>query len=70
MEMDFIGPFEKFAHGNTYIYNLVDYFSRHIYSHLTSGASINDIIISFDYYLQVNLKPYAVYMDAGSYFTS
>ncbi len=70
MGMDFIGLFEKSAYGNTYNYNLVDYFSRHMYLHPTSGASANDIIISFDYYLQANPKPYAVYIDAGLHFTS
>lgn len=67
--MDFIGPFEKSIYDNTYIYNLVDYFWRHMYPHPTSGASTNDVIIFFDYYLQANPKPYAAYMDAGSHFT-
>ncbi len=70
MGIDFIDPFEKSAYGNTYIYNLVDYFSRHMYPHLTSGTGTNDVIILFDYYLQANPKPYAVYMDVGSHFTS
>ncbi len=70
MGMDFIGPFEKSAYGNTYIYNLVDYFSRHMYPHSTSGTGTNDVIISFDHYLRANPKSYAVYMDAGSHFTS
>ncbi len=69
MGMDFIGPFERSAYGNTYIYNLVDYFSRHIYPHPTVGAGTNDVILSFDHYLRANPKPYAVYIDAGSYFT-
>lgn len=68
--MDFTSPFEKFAYSNTYIYNLLDYFSRHIYPHPTFGADINNIIILFDHYLQTNLKPYAIYIDVGSYFTS
>ena len=70
MRMDFIGPFKKFVYNNTYIYNLVDYFSRHIYPHPTSGAGVNNVIISYDHYLRANPKPYAVYMDAGSHFTS
>ncbi len=51
MGMDFIGLFEKSAYGNTYIYNLVDYFSRHMYPQPTSSASANDVIILFDHYL-------------------
>ena len=70
MGMDFIGPFERSAYGNTYIYNLVDYFLRHMYPHPTAGAGTNDVILSFNHYLQANPKPYTVYMDAGSYFTS
>ena len=41
-----------------------------MYLYLTSEAGTNDIIISFEYYLQANIKHYAVYMDVGSYFTS
>ena len=70
MGMDFIGLFKKFAYGHTYIYNLVDYFSRHMYPYSTSRAGTNNVIILFDHYLQANLKPYAVYMDASSHFTS
>ena len=68
--MDFIGPFKRSAYSSTYIYNLIDYFSRHMYPHLTSGAGTNNVIILFNHYLQANPKPYAVYMDAGSHFTS
>ena len=68
--MDFIGPFEKSAYGNTYICNLVDYFSRHMYPHPTPGADADDVILSFDHYLQFNPKPYAVYMDVDTHFTS
>ena len=69
VRIDFIGPFEKSAYNNTYIYNLVDYFSRHIYPHPTSGAGTNNVIIFFDHYLWANPKPYAVYMDVDSHFT-
>ena len=68
--MDFISLFKKSAYDNTYIYNLVDYFSKQMYSHPTSGAGTNNVIISFNHYLRANPKPYSVYMDAGSYFTS
>lgn len=70
MGINFIGLFEKSAYGNIYIYNLVDYFSKHIYPHPTPGASGDNIILSFDYYLQFNFKPCAVYMNAGMHFTS
>lgn len=70
MEMDFIGPFEKSAYGNTHIYNLVDYFSKDIYPHPTSGAGGEDVISLFDHYLRFNPKPYAVYMNTGTHFTS
>lgn len=68
--MNFIGLFRKFAYGNIYIYNLLNYFSRHIYFYSTFEASINDVIILFDQYLQANPKLYVVYIDAGLYFTS
>ena len=68
--MDFIGPFERFAYGNTYIYNLVDYFLRHIYPHPTANTGTNNVILLFNHYLQVNPKPYAIHMDTGSHFTS
>ena len=68
--MDYIGHFKKFAYNNTYIYNLLDHFLRYIYHHPISGAHTNNIIILFDYYLQANLKLYAVYIDTDSYFTS
>ena len=70
MRIDFIGRFKKFAYDNTYIYNLVDYFSRDMYFHPTFGAGINDIFILFDHYLWANPKPYAIYIDAGSHFTN
>lgn len=70
MGMDFISSFGKSAYSNTYIYNLFDYFSRYMYPHPTSSASTNDVIIFFDDYLHANPKPYAVYIDAGLYFTS
>lgn len=54
--MDFIGLFEKSAYNNTYIYNLVNYFLKHIYLYLIFGADINNIIILFNYYLQANPK--------------
>ncbi len=69
MGMDFIGLFKRSAYGNTYIYNLVDYFSRHRYPHPTVGAGTNDIILLFDHYFRANLKSYVMYMDVGSYFT-
>ena len=68
MGIDFIGPFNKSAYGNTYIYNLVDYFSRHIYRHPTSGAGTKHVITLFDHYFKANPKAYAVYIDLGSYF--
>ena len=51
MKIDFIDPFKKFAYGNTYIYNLVNYFISHIYLFSTINASTNNVIILFDYYL-------------------
>lgn len=70
MGMDFIGPLERSVYGNTYIDNLVDYFSRYMYSHLTAGADTNIVIHLFDYYLRTNPKLYTLYMDVSSHFTS
>ena len=70
MVIDFIGPFNKSAYGHIYIYNFVDYFSRHMYPYPTSNAGTNDGIILFDHYLWAHPKPYAVYIDTGSYFIS
>ena len=70
MGIDFISSFKKSAYSNIYIYNLVNYFLRHIYSHPTSRPGTNDVIILFDYYLQANPKFYAVYIDVSSYFTN
>ena len=41
-----------------------------MYPYSTSGAGTNNVIILFDDYLQINPKPYAIYIDAGSHFTS
>ena len=68
--MDFIGLFEKYVYENIYIYNLVDYFLRHMYPYLIAGVDINNVIFLFDYYLRANFKAYTVYIDAGSHFTS
>ena len=70
IKINFISFFKGSTYRNIYIYNLVDYFSRHIYLHPTTGAGINNIILLFNHYLQANLKHYAVYMDADLYFTS
>lgn len=70
MEIDIIGFFKRFVYKITYIYNLIDYFSKYIYLHLTFRADINNVIISFDYYLKANPKFYIVYIDAGLYFIS
>ena len=70
MRIDFFGLFKKFTYGNTYIYNLVDYFSIYMYSYPTSRAGANDVIILFDHYLRANIKSYVMYIDTGFYFTS
>ena len=70
MAIDFIGPFKKFIYDNTYIYNLVNNFLRHIYPYPTFGTGTNNVIILFDYYLQANPKFYAIYINISSYFTS
>lgn len=63
MGINFISPFERYVYENTYIYNLINYFSRYIYPHLIVGANINNIILLSDHYLQTNSKSYAVYID-------
>ena len=68
--IDFIGLLEKSTYGKTYTCNLVNYFSRHIYPHPTPGEGANNVILSFDHYLQFNLKLYAVYIDASTHFIS
>ena len=70
IRINFISPFKKSAYGNTYIYNLVDYFLRHMYPHPRFGDDTNNIIILFDHYLRANSKPYAVYMNTDSHFIS
>ena len=44
MRINFIGLFENSTYKNTYIYNLVDYFFKHIYPYPTSSAGGEDII--------------------------
>lgn len=56
--MDFIGHFEEPTYGNTYIYNLADYFSRHMYPHPIPGAS-GDGIYSINRLL-LTLQPQAL----------
>lgn len=70
IRIDFISLFKKSVYGNTYIYNLIDYFSRHIYPYFMSGIYINNVIILFNHYLQANLKLYTIYIDANLYFIS
>lgn len=60
MGIDFIDFFERSIYGNIYIYNLVNYFSKRMYPHTSTGVDIKNIIFLFDYYLQANLKPYVV----------
>ncbi len=49
IEINFINLYEKFVYRNIYIYNLVEYFLRHIYYHPTICANINNIILSINY---------------------
>lgn len=70
MQMNFISLFKRSTYGNTYIFNLVDYFLRHNYHHLISSINITDVILLFNSYLQVNPKSYVMYIDASSYFIS
>lgn len=63
--MDFIGSFDKSVFGNTYIYNLVDYFSKHIYPHPTPSAGKEIVIPLFDHYLQFSPKFNVVYKVAS-----
>lgn len=48
MGIDFIDSFEKFVYANTYIYNLVNYFSKYIYPNFTLDIVGDNIISSFD----------------------
>ena len=41
-----------------------------MYPYPTSGTSIDNVILLFDHSLRLNSKPYIVYMDAGTHFTS
>lgn len=41
-----------------------------MYLYLNINASTNDVIFSFNYYLQANPKLYVVYIDANLLFTS
>ena len=70
MVINFIGPFKKFAYSNNYICNLVDYFSKYMYSHPISEVCINNIIILFYHHLLVNSKSYVVYINACLHFTN
>lgn len=45
IEINFNSFFKRFLYKNTYIYNLVNYFLRHIYSCFTINAGINNIIL-------------------------
>lgn len=70
MEMDFISFYKRSAYRNIYIYQLIDYFSRHMYPHRTAGAGTDNVIFLFDDYLRAKPKPYAIYMNASLHFTS
>lgn len=70
MKINFLSFFERFIYKNTYIYHLIDYVLRHIYSYLTTGTSTNDIILLIDYYLRANSKLYTVHINTDSYFIS
>ena len=70
MKIDFISLFKKFIYSNTYIYNLVDYFSRCIYPYPKFENSIDNIIILFDHYIWANPKFCVVCLDARSHFAN
>lgn len=61
IEMNFTSLFARFAYRNAYIDNLINNFSRHIYSHLIVDASSNNIILSFNCYLYKNPPFYTVF---------
>lgn len=51
MKINFISFFERFIYDNIYIKTLVDCFSRYMYLYPIFKATINNVIILFDYYL-------------------
>lgn len=67
---NFISFFEKFIYNNTYIYNLLNYFLRHIYPHPTLETNTNNINILFNYYLRANSNFYTMYIDISSHLIS
>lgn len=60
IRIDFIGFFKRFIYGNTYIYNLIDYFLKYIYFYLIISTGTNNVIFLFNHYLQDNFKPYII----------
>lgn len=51
----------------TYIYNLINYYSIYIYLYSISNISKDKVILLFNYYLQFNYKFYAVYINDDMY---
>lgn len=70
MQIDFISLFKKFLHRNSYIYKLINFFSKHIYSYSSINISTNNVINLFNHYLQSNDKSYTMYINTSSYFIS
>lgn len=70
IEIDFIDFFQRYRYRNTYSYNVVDNFTGHMYSYPITKVSINNVILLFNNYFKANLKPYTIYIDANSHFTS
>ena len=70
MDIDFIGPLSPTPHGNKYILNIVDYFSRFIIAFALPDPGTAGVIASFNEMICRYYTPEAVYFDRGTHFTS
>lgn len=66
--MDFMGPFEKTAKGNRYIFHFMDYFSRFSIPTATKTADVPDVIRCLRKVFQRYRKPVEIYNDHGQHF--
>jgi hypothetical protein len=66
--MDFIGPLAVTKAGNTYIFNVVCYFSKKIVPFATPSANASDVIESLRKVFTWFRRPYAIYCDRGQHF--
>ena len=70
MQIDFVGPLLETPRGNTYIFTLVDSFTRFGFARAVPAANAENATKAFVEFCHDHSFPVSVHSDRGSHFTA